>query len=527
MLKQKNSSAQSCGGRCYIGERQQSKSCYCDRVCETFGNCCIDFYSRCRKISSSFFPENVECGEVDSSSWSSGVVMRSTCVSSVNASTKECHPVQRLNFTPQKELPVYGWKHNLTYRSIACARCNNETNTYFWGLDISCDFTSGPGPVPNITIIKKFLKEYGDCSWKYLPTPDIEKYQQSCVIHDSPCSSKEPRMLSVVRQLCVLYAMTFTVEDGQVLRRYRNPHCAFCNPEGRLDTTGKPVRPIVPPLSILLDISTDIEEPADPKHVHPTKPANTLTVSHVISQQALNCSSKFDNCTVIFRNKTCRVFYPVKNQPNQTVYPWKESSVMLATNQTSYNENVVHILCPDHPTIKNVWENDSNENGSSALFVITFTGMLLSIFSLCVLLIVYVSFKELKNLPGRCVINLSVALLLYQMIFLCAKKSTEVDVLCKTVAILVHFYILSTFAWMSIMAFDAAITFSTKVTARRRQPSDTKKIFIKYFIVGWELPMVVVGLCSASDLTGTFHIGYGNSVYCWISDTKALTVTMV
>ena len=51
--------------------------------------------------------------------------------------------------------------------------------------------------------------------------------------------------------------------------------------------------------------------------------------------------------------------------------------------------------------------------------------------------------------------------------------------------------------------------FNHTVTARRRQPSDTRKIFIKYCIVGWGLPAVIVGLCSVLDHTRTFHIGYG------------------
>ena len=46
ILQQKNSTAQSCRGRCYVGERQRCKKCYCDKVCETFGDCCFDFYLR-------------------------------------------------------------------------------------------------------------------------------------------------------------------------------------------------------------------------------------------------------------------------------------------------------------------------------------------------------------------------------------------------------------------------------------------------------------------------------------------------
>lgn len=67
-----------------------------------------------------------------------------------------------------KELLVYSWKYNLIYRSIVCVRCNKEKNMLFWSFDILCKFIFGKGFDLNIIIIKKFLKEYSDCLWKYL-----------------------------------------------------------------------------------------------------------------------------------------------------------------------------------------------------------------------------------------------------------------------------------------------------------------------------------------------------------------------
>ena len=43
----------------------------------------------------------------------------------------------------------------------------------------------------------------------------------------------------------------------------------------------------------------------------------------------------------------------------------------------------------------------------------------------------------------------------------------------------------------------------------RRQLSDIRKTFIKYCIVGWGLPAVVVVLGFVLDFTETFHFGYG------------------
>jgi len=46
VLRQKDSSAQSCEGRCLIDERSGEKGCYCDKACKTYSDCCLDFHSR-------------------------------------------------------------------------------------------------------------------------------------------------------------------------------------------------------------------------------------------------------------------------------------------------------------------------------------------------------------------------------------------------------------------------------------------------------------------------------------------------
>ena len=393
--------------------------------------------------------------------------MTSTCSSHDSHSTKACHSAHHLNMTLQKELPVFGWKHNVTYRSIACARCNNEQNTSFWGLNITCKFTSKQ-PAPNITSVKNFLKQHADCSWRYSPTANLVEHYKSCVVHDSPCASNKLRALATVRELCASYAMVFEAEGG---RWYRNPHCAFCNPEGRSvkkhSANGLP--PIGPPLRILLDVTTNIKEPTELNTLLPTIVTRPPIRGHNLSSQVLNCTSAMSNCTVTFGGKTCQVFTSVKNQSNQVKFSSNKSFVMVTTNPIPYDQNAiklqgntVYILCPEHQNGNPVVNKKSNESENPVLSHITSTAMLLSIASLCFLLVMYLSFKELKNLPGKCVINLSVALLCYQAIFLSAKKSTEVDALCKAVAIFLHLFILSTFTWMSIMAFDAANTFTTK-----------------------------------------------------------------
>ena len=46
VLREKDSSAQSCKGRCFVEERRQKKTCFCDKACERLSDCCLDFYLR-------------------------------------------------------------------------------------------------------------------------------------------------------------------------------------------------------------------------------------------------------------------------------------------------------------------------------------------------------------------------------------------------------------------------------------------------------------------------------------------------
>ena len=409
----------------------------------------------------------MECGDINGHSWS-GVIMKSTCSSHNSHDINDCQTVQQLNMTLQKELPVFDWKHNVSYRSIACARCNNAGNLSFWGLDISCKVSSGPISAPgNITVVKRFLKEHPDCSWKYAPKQNVMKRHRACVIHDSRCASNQLQVFPVLTELCSSYAMVFSV--GSKLM-YRNPHCALCNPDGRPKIINN-FRPPFPPLSILLDVSANIPDPPEPNTPQPTLITEPASQSFNLTSPVSNCTTTMNNCTVIFGGNTCENFTSSKNQSRQMNVFLNESLVILmTTKQISYDKNAmklqgnyVYIMCPErqgrHTDQKSTKEP---KDDFSVLIYITLIGTLLSIVSLCFLLTVYLSFQELRNLPGKCLTNLSVALLFYQAIFLSAEKSTEVDALCKAVAIFLHFFILATFSWMSIMAFDTANTFTVQ-----------------------------------------------------------------
>jgi len=45
--RDKGSRDQSCKHRCFLDERKfRSRTCFCDKACSTFGDCCLDFHLR-------------------------------------------------------------------------------------------------------------------------------------------------------------------------------------------------------------------------------------------------------------------------------------------------------------------------------------------------------------------------------------------------------------------------------------------------------------------------------------------------
>lgn len=422
----------------------------------------LSFIRRCDQNGSANDDEHLQgakCGETNPLSWS-GVIMKSSCSLPGNQDPNDCQTVEQLNMTLQKELPVFDWTQNITYRSIACARCSGDGNLTFWGLNIECNGGSWDGG--DIKAVKTFVKD-NNCAWKYDPLPELKQRQKSCVFPDTQCASNQLPVMSVIKELCSSYSMAFQVEALTTVK-YRNPHCVFCNPEGKRQPWSSAGGPPMPPWSILLDVSSNIVYPKEPKNPQPTLITGPAVQGDNLTSQIFNCTSNTKNCTVIVGGKTCQVFTLTKNQSTQVNFSFNKSRVMFITREQFLKDkkamklqrNTVYVLCPEHHAEKEPKED------SSVLVYITFIGTLLSIISHCFLLGVYLMFKELRNLPGKCLINLSLALLCYQTIFLGAAKSKEIDVLCKAVAIFLHFFILAAFSWMCAMAFDTANAFSVK-----------------------------------------------------------------
>ncbi|PFX13284.1 Uncharacterized protein K02A2.6, partial [Stylophora pistillata] len=315
-LRQKNASEQSCGGRCLSEERGEGNKCFCDKACRELGDCCLDFYSRCDLrprglLTSEATPrQNVTCGDVNEPLWF-GVIMKSSCGLSGNPVGKDCKAAEKLNMTVQSELPVVGWKHNVTYRNIACARCSSEENVAFWDLQVKCVGEKLNSSGSDINEVRTFVLEKGNrCSWKY----ETSSYQERhCVLHDIVCAANKQPWMSVIKELCSSYSMPFEVYYQKAKVSYRNPHCALCDPEGHPEPV-TPEGPGLPPWSIILDVSGNFRNPKTPNIPQPT---GETTQNFNVTAEMLHCISNSSDCTITVGGKTCKAFISGKNQSEQ------------------------------------------------------------------------------------------------------------------------------------------------------------------------------------------------------------------
>ena len=100
-----------------------------------------------------------------------------------------------------------------------------------------------------------------------------------------------------------------------------------------------------------------------------------------------------------------------------------------------------------------------------------YVGGALSILSLIILIAVYVLIKEFKKLPGKIVMSLACALLVFQVLFFLTGVTGR-PALCSAVAVVLHYFLLASFTWMNVLAVDMAFTFVSLGKSDNEQHSD-------------------------------------------------------
>ena len=115
---------------------------------------------------------------------------------------------------------------------------------------------------------------------------------------------------------------------------------------------------------------------------------------------------------------------------------------------------------------------------------------ILSIFALAITLLTFALFSSLRNLPGCNTINLIIALIIAQILFLSQSLiiMTRSSV-CLMFALGIHFFYLASFFWMNVMAFDLWRTFHKGFSL---YIYDIRERLPFYMTYAWGMPVLIV-----------------------------------
>ncbi len=168
-----------------------------------------------------------------------------------------------------------------------------------------------------------------------------------------------------------------------------------------------------------------------------------------------------------------------------------------------------------------------DEDWKIAFMISSHIAVIITMTFLSLTILTYALFPVLRTVPGKTVMSLSIALLSAEFLLAINRYAHFNEILCKAVAVMMHFSWMATFCWMSCLAYDFSVTFSNLTKVRV-----SNKKYMAYSIYAWGMPGIFVIICLLIDLGANtdFHYGYFDKDYkdtCWFSEDGHLLYVFI
>ncbi|XP_054724837.1 uncharacterized protein LOC129235174 [Uloborus diversus] len=155
-------------------------------------------------------------------------------------------------------------------------------------------------------------------------------------------------------------------------------------------------------------------------------------------------------------------------------------------------DNILHCSC-DHLTSFAVV---LDRNGDilvihqRILSTLTFIGCSISCFGLIIIILTFILFRKWRtNIKNKALFNFSLALLSFLIIFMSGVEVTNSKKLCVIVSVLLHYFLLSSFAWMLVTAI-----LQYYFLVRGRKVLDVSYLIQKAAAFAWGVPLFFIGI---------------------------------
>ncbi|XP_052826748.1 uncharacterized protein LOC128248736 [Octopus bimaculoides] len=494
-------------------ESPRTDRCSCQKDCYLYDECCSDRLNHTTSDFETPYPSmSYSCNNINGGNY----YQFHRCPTNYDI-TEHVNNCENPNSDEQlHHVPAFGKTSKKLYRNLYCALCHRE-EYILW--NVSYQYFSGDDD-PKITFDNAshiFNNESSDID-KQVPSHEFYQYLYTCTSHISVCAQHSTN--KTLEHLCEDNGMRLVNANNTV---FRNIYCALCNgieiEDIRCDIDiplydfRNQKRKATPSLMIIFrdpKISIEIQYKMSYKEYISMLSCAKNTLYDKNTQECRQISSNSTlNCTTTRLNES--EYYIT----NDGLLYLNKTHLLLNQSDFGFDEDGTIIICVK--SVINVLRKYSDVEA-----YITLVGLVTSIPALAITIIVYLCVPDLRTLPGKLLISLLSALFVAELLFLISSQVTTSTVLCKTLAIVIHYSFLASFFWMNVVSFDAWYTFSG-LTQLRIKRNGTKRL-VFYSLYAWICPFVIVTISLIFEYTPGNHDlspEYGNGI-CWITNGKSL-----
>ncbi|KAM9342473.1 cadherin EGF LAG seven-pass G-type receptor 3 [Pholidichthys leucotaenia] len=190
--------------------------------------------------------------------------------------------------------------------------------------------------------------------------------------------------------------------------------------------------------------------------------------------------------------------------------PYELGGCWTVRDCTVVYRNTSHVRCQCHRlgtfgVLMDSSQREQLEGDLETLALVTYSSLCISMLALLLTVLVLSCLRGLKSNTRSIHSNTAAAMFLSELVFLLGVNQTEQQFLCTVVAILLHYFFMSAFAWM----FVDGLHIYRMQTEQRNINFGAMRF---YYAIGWGVPAIITGLAVGLDPEG-----YGNPDFCWIS----------
>jgi G protein-coupled receptor Mth (Methuselah protein) len=531
----------------------RSRNCFCDTHCEQYGDCC----------QSSSRSTGFECVDYLAPTFNNKMLpfhrlsawMRTQCLPIYFGSAVDrlCRNVDNRTFDdhPFLFVPATSPSTNITYRNYYCAYCNNDDHDriQLWKYKPFCHGDGTDDDHLSLTSDVQ-VQYYIHNLTRNCPTTIVYPHGRATLdpsVFVRPCKRSMaatcPRGTPTeLARLCATSGVTYRyVPDSDVI--YPNAFCAQCNEDNASELTcvDPYLRSSLPPLNHIRVHPLSIL--FDPTLLRRYLNVNN-TMPHVIFSIKHNCT-KPDELFDVFE-KRCA---PTTNADDEFILSLNCSRPMrtlvesadqhFADNGSLYLANMSLLLTREEFAFVNErrivfcadrWSTANASSVGSITFdisrqVLAVVCTTTSLVCLFVFSSMFVCVPSLHNLPGQCLLCLSVSLFVGQLTFLVSSRLAVGSSTCIASAIVIHYFYLSSFVWLTIISIQIHSTFRRQ-TVHRESVDKTRRLLFGYNIVVVCSTGIVVLIACLLQLVrpgSSLSPAYG-AIFCSMSSSNAVIV---